>query len=350
MPVPAARALSDASRGAVQLSVMANVDNVQRSNYGSNSFRLKNTGAKAITAFELDVTGALYPDVVFDPEGKAGDSVAKALSIDTNGNTGIRDPGEATGETYIGEGGARGYRVLRLVFDSEVNDGFNPGETLGFSIDMDPNSLAGTRKGPLDAGSVPRWDVGGVSGAELIGSVFTVIFADGSRATGQLHSTNTQAGSHGLALEGHEGPQIFLEVNGLEPGQSGPLRGETPRITVTGPAGSLARVVVTRGFIQPVEPYADALGEQLETLAEADFPANNAVDFQVVDLELTGTTQDISERFDFSAPGRFNLDAAEGKPFAYAPDALPMGVVGAIIDPETQLPIGPVTQPVYLRH
>jgi len=339
---------SAAESGAAVLRVMPNANNVQRSNFGSNSFQVTNTGDKDIVSVEIDVTGALYPDIVFDPEGKAGDSVAKPLRINTPGETGVRNPQEAGAEPYGGDGGAAGYRVLRLFFDADRDGGFNPGESVGFAIDMDPNSIAGTKKAPLDAGSTPRWDVGGVSGAEMIGSTFTVVFADGSRAQGQLHGTNTQAGSHGLAAENAPARPLELRVGEWKPGESGETA-EIPPIVVKGPDGQSARVIVTRGFIQPVEPYADFLSEQLAELAQAEFPANNAVDFQTVDIELTGEEQDISDQFDLTPPTGFRLEAAEGKPFAIEPGKLPVGIVGAVIDPETKLPLGAVTAPIYLR-
>jgi hypothetical protein len=332
--------------GAAELRVMAEVDHVQRSNFGANAFRITNTGDKAIAAVTIDVTRALYPDVVFDPEGLAGDSVAKPLRIDTPGGTGVVQPDGIDARTYLGEGGAAGYRKLRLSFDPAVDSGFNPGESVGFSVDMDPNSIAGTKKGPLDAGAVPRWDVGGVSGAELIGSSFTVVFADGSEATGQLHGTGTQAGSHGLASEGLPGHSVELQVGPWKPGNA-----EPPVVTISGPAGLTARVILTRGFIQPVDPYAPFLERQLKALADEPFPANNAVDFQTVDVLLTGEPQVIGDRFDGSPPAGLEplSEVMRAQALAYDPAALPVGWIAAVIDPETHLPLGPVTPAIY-RH
>ena len=47
--------------------------------------------------------------------------------------------------------------------------------------------------------------------------------------------------------------------------------------------------MLAKGFIQPganlfVEPYKTQLDGQLAALAATDFPANNAVEFQVVDV------------------------------------------------------------------
>lgn len=337
--------------GAAVLSVMADVDNIQSSNFGGNSFRIKNTGHKTITQVTIDVTGALYPDTVFDPEGLAGDSIAKPLHLDTRGGTGIVEPGGPNATRYVGPGGAKGYEKLVLVFAPETDSGFNPGERLGFSIDMDPNSIAGTNKGPVDAGTVPHWDAGGVSGAELIASRFTVTFADGTTASGQLHGTRTQAGAHGRASQASPELKVKLRVNGREPGGVGTFASKGPRITVQGPAGRTARVVLTKGFIQPVTAYNEKLHDQLTKLAKSDFPANNAVQFQTVDVTLTGEKQDITDEFRFFDVAGVSFAAHPERPFSVDPDKLPLGVVAAIIAPDDDdLPLGPVTEPIYLTY
>ncbi|HHP7232168.1 MAG TPA: Calx-beta domain-containing protein [Xenococcaceae cyanobacterium] len=324
--------------GEAVLGITLNSNNVQISNFGNNSFEITNTGTKKITQVSLDVTNALYPDTVFDPFGLAGDTVSKPLSINTNGGTGIIAPSNAS---YIGTGGTAGFEAIQLSFDENVNGGFESGETIGFSIDMDPNSVAGTQKNPLDAGSNPPWDVGGVSGAELIGSTFTVTFTDGTTATGQLQGAGNQAGSQAIASQSSPNLPVSLIVNGLSAGGIGTYDENGASVIVNGSAGQTARVVLTKGFIQPVIPYATFLENQLNSLAASDFPANNAVEFQTVDVLLTGENQDISEQFDLSGVADFNF---EGE------DKLPLGFVASIIDPtNNNLPLGSVTQPIYLQ-
>ncbi|MEM9418000.1 MAG: hypothetical protein AAGA25_02950 [Planctomycetota bacterium] len=351
MNAPAVADAPSTETGAAVLRITHAVDNVQRSNYGKNSFTVLNTGGKAITGFTLDVTGALYPDCVFDPEGLAGDSVAKPLKIDTPGGTGLVAPSDMEDSPYVGAGGTQGYRIIQLVFDPEVDGGFTPGESVGFSIDMDPNSIASTNKKPLDQGTTPKWDVGGVSGAELIGSTFTVTFADGSQAQGQLHGTTKQAGSHGLASQELPGHEVSLTVNGISPGGVGTYSQDGLKVVVNGPAGLTARVVLTHGLIQPVTPYDDFLTEQLNTLAAATFPANNAAAFQTLDVLLTGEDQDITDALINTPRPTYNFTAHPDKPFSIDADKLPVGVVAAIVDPEQDaLPLGPVTEPIYLQY
>ncbi len=283
--------------GKASLEITAQNNDVQISDFGDNSFKITNLGDQNIALITIDVTNALYPDSVFDPFGLAGDSTAKKLTIDSNGGTGVILPNAAS---YIGAGGKAGYKGLQLKFNNMVDSGFEPGESIGFSVDMDPNSIAGSEKGLLDGGSIPGWDVGGVSGAELIGSSFTVTFTDGTTATGQLQGNNNQGGSQALATQNSPKLKVSLTVNGLGEGSIGTYGSNVPSIIVNGQAGQTARIVLTKGFIQPIVPYASFLKNQLDVLAKTNFPANNAVEFQTVDVRLTGKNQDISQNFDFT--------------------------------------------------
>ncbi len=335
---------NETSTGAATLSVNAGSNDVQISNFGNNSFVVTNVGSKAISSIEIDVTNALYPDSVFDPFGLAGDTASKPLQINSNGNTGVQTP---TNASYIGAGGTDGYSGIVLTFDPLVNGGFESGETLGFSVDMDPNSVAGAGKTLLDSGSSPSWDVGGVSGAELIGSSFTITFADGSTATGQLQSDGSQGGSVGLADQASPNTAVQLNVNGLSEGAIGTYDATGPTVVVSGPAGATARIVLTKGFIQPVtnnftDPYKSQLDAQLAALALANFPANNAVEFQTVDVLLDGTNQDITNLFDFADIALYDF---------VGEDQLPLGFVASVIDTSNNdLPLGAVTAPIYLEY
>ncbi|MEM9447522.1 MAG: cadherin domain-containing protein [Cyanobacteria bacterium P01_E01_bin.6] len=326
-------------------------NNPQSSSFSRDSFQLINTGTKTIAQVNIDITNALYPDTVFDPFGLAGDTLSKALRIDTEDDTGVVAPDN---NTYIGVGGTAGFEEIVICFDENDNGGFETGETLGFSIDLDPNSLAGGDPDLLNAGSSLDWNTAGVSGAELIGSMITVTFTDGSTATGQLQGNNNQAGAQALITQDSPNLDVSLTVNGLGAGGVGTYDENGPSVIVNGPAGQTARIVLTKGFIQPVttdafanstdpadQAFAPVLQSQLDALAASDFPANNAVEFQTIDIVLTGGDQDISNLFNFSSVDRFDFDGE---------DELPLGFVASIIDPSNDdLPLGPVTQPVYLE-
>lgn len=337
------------TEGSAILTVNSGNNNIQTSTYSKNSFKITNTGDKKIVGAELDITNALYPDTVFDPFGQGGDKASKPLTITKDGKTGVIAPSDSS---YIGVGGNKGYEAIQLIFDEQIDGGFESQETVIFSIDMDPNSIAGSDKKPLDGGTNPGWDVGGVSGAELIGSTFTVTFDDGTTSTGQLQGDNSNAGSQTLASQSITDVPVALTVNNLEAGSTGTYE-EDPSVIIQGSAGETARVVLTKGFIQPVsldlflsgtakqQQYAPLLQSQLDILAASDFPANNAVEFQTVDVLLTGKEQDITNLFDFSEVASFDF---EGE------DQLPLGFVASAIDPANDdLPIGSVTQPIYLQ-
>ncbi|MEM7545403.1 MAG: tandem-95 repeat protein [Pseudomonadota bacterium] len=329
--------------GEAQFSVTVGSDDVQISNFGGGSFVIQNTGTKKITNIEIDVTNALYPDSVFDPFGVAGDTVSKPLTIGGGSSTGVTDP--STYNPYIGAGGTAGFEGLSLIFDTAVDGGFETGETVTFAVDMDPNSIAGSTKGILDSGAVPAWDIGGVSGAELIGSTYTITFEDGTTATGQLSGAGNQGGSLGVASQDIAGLEAVLTVNNLGEGDVGNYSDGGPTVIVDGPAGETVRVVLTKGIIQPVnnnfpEPFASQLDAQLAALAASDFPANNAAEFQTVDVLLTGAPQDISALFNFADVPGFELPFIESQ--------LPLGFVATIIDPANgDLPKGPVSDPIY---
>ncbi|MEX2453681.1 MAG: malectin domain-containing carbohydrate-binding protein [Rhodospirillaceae bacterium] len=351
--------------GQAVLTVNDGANGIEASNFGANSFQITNTGEKDIFAIEIDVADALFPDAVFDPFGLAGDLTAKILQINAEGGTGVITPAggfgqSAIGVTYIGEGGASGFEKIRLEFTD-----FNPGETLGFSIDMDPNSIAGSVKSTLDSGAplagAGNWDVGGIAGGELIGSSFFVEYEDASISTGKLHGQGAgqQMGASALSTQASENLDVTLTVNGLIPGAEGTYGDGGPQILIQGPADEVARVLVAKGFIVPFtnnfaesDPYKAQLDAQIQALEASGFPANNAVELLYVDVLLTGDVQDISGLFDFTQVVGFDLSVPDqtNEFGILEEDKLPLGIVASVIDPATDLPKGEVTSPIHIRH
>ncbi|WP_083191205.1 malectin domain-containing carbohydrate-binding protein [Salipiger sp. CCB-MM3] len=345
------------SGGAVTLAINENSDNVQKSNYDSGSFVLTNVGDKVVTKVEIDVSNAILTDAVFDPFGVAGDTISKVLTINSAGGTGVdapnNDESDPNNETYVGAGGTAGYEGIVLTFDQSSSGGFESGESVTFSVDMDPNSVAGSKKSTLDDGTDPAWDVGGVSGAELIGSSFTVTYADGTTSTGYLQGTDTQAGSKGLSSQSAPGTTASISVNGLSEGGVGTYSEDDFSVIVNGAAGSVLRVVLMKGMIQPTtnafttgttseQAYAPTLDAQLAALAASEFPANNAVEVQTVDVTLTGGAQDITALFDLSGVAAYDFTGE---------DQLPLGIVASVIDPgNDDLPLGPTSDAIYLTY
>ena len=337
------------SNGEAIFDITVDSNDITTSSFADNLFQITNTGNKQIVAVDLDITNAFLPDSVFDPFGLAGDEVFKGLTIDTAGDTGVITPSNAS---YIGLGGKAGFEGFQLAFDERFEGGFETGETLGFSVDLDPNSISGALVDVLEAGSNPALNVGGISGAELIGSNFTVTFADGTTATSQLQGVDNQAGAQTLASQDSPDSSVRLRVNGLGEGDIGTYDADGPTVNIKGHKGQTARVVLIKGSIQPEtneffngpadqQAIAPVLQSQLDALATADFPANAAVEFQTVDVALTGKRQNISDQFDFSNVADFDF-AGE--------DQLPLGFTASIIDPSNDdLPIGPVSEPIYLQ-
>ncbi|MDJ0852853.1 MAG: Ig-like domain-containing protein [Myxococcota bacterium] len=346
----------DAPVGEATLTVNDGSNNIQQSNFGNGSFVLTNTGAKNITSVTVDVTNALYPDAVFDPFGVAGDTIGKPMTINGGSGTGVEEP---AGGYYIGAGGTLGFEAVQLDFNPGVDGGFNPGESVAFSVDMDPNSIAGADKSTLDSGAIPSpWDIGGISGAELIGSSFTVTFEDGTTATGQLQGqTNAsgaalQGGSEGLASQSSPDLDVTLTVNGVSEGGAGTYGAGGPTVIINGTAGLTARVTMTKGIIQPVDnnfgpPFDAQLDAQLAALEASDFPANNAGQFETFDVLLTGGDQDISSLFNFTDVPGLELDGpGSGRNEA----ELPLGFAAGVIDPANgDAPLGPVSAPIFVQ-
>ena len=332
---------------------------VRTSNFGGDSFEMENTGGKEIAAVFLDFRDALYGDSVIDFDGFGGDTAAREFGVDSGaGATGAFFegnnagtyflPGDAPLENDTGEGNAPvngGYRGLLLRFDGT---GFTQGEVVGFSGDMDPNSLAGLPKsGPANiTNGVGNWDAGGVSGAELIGSAFTVLFDDGTTATGYLGSDGGQSGSVGEAVQGAAEQSVGLTVNGAT--TIGTYGGAVPVIDLTGPAGATVQVTMTKG-LNPVTANAVGAANLVEDrllAAFPEFPVNNAADFQTVTVTLDGNGQATLD------PGSFDYNNASsgedfgGTSWTEAFETAPMSIAASVVG-GGGTPLGPVNR-VYL--
>lgn len=321
---------------------------VQSSTYGETSFQVSNLGDKRIAALYIDISGALLRDAVFDPQGLAGDDVARGVTYGSTGATGAALYSGADLLTpFRGAGGSAGYEGLLITFDPGTDNGFEGGEVLSFGVDVDPNSIIGIPQSPVDdTGADPRlsgWDIGGVSGAELIGASVQVLFTDGQVVETQLISDGSQGGALGLAAEDRPELSATLTVNGTDAGGSGTW-GASNSVTIEGPAGQLAQVVMMQGFAQPFD-YTAPDGTPVSTLARLaasgdPFLANNALALQVVEVTLTGAPQEIAPLFDFAAPG--------GALAFPGDEALPLAFTTVLVDAAGN-PIGPASAPLYLQ-
>ncbi len=344
--------------GGAILKIMEGNNSVAASNFGANSFQVENIGSKKISALFIDVTGALYPDSVFDPDGLGGDNAAKAWAVNSAGSTGgyvgggvggYFLPGQAPVPNAGGSGGPSngGYKGAMVKFNPDVDGGFQFGEIVGFSGDMDPNSIAGMSKANVDSGATQSWDVGGISGHELIGSLFTVLFDDGSTASGQLISDKSNAGAIAVAAQGLAPKEVSLVVNGTTEGGVGTYGGTPPTVIVEGDPGQLVRITMTRGFDPVTNPLNGIDGLVTQRLSRYDFKANNAYDDQSVDVTIGASgTFDATALFKYgaasgTAKGTFGGDKTASIGFV----ASAIGTIG-----DDVVALGPVTAPIYLNN
>ena len=358
--------MSDPSGGTGKaiLMILENNNNIQVSNYGDNSFKLENAGSKRIAAVFIDVTNAIFRDVVFDNNGSGGDSVAKKLKYDSN-------------EAQVGAISIDKYQWLRLParngsfnpksrFDpnnlSDVNNlfvdetsnnnlgspkagggfrgelllfsNFDPGDSVGFSGDMDPNSIAGLTQGTVYIG----WDVGGVSGAEMANSVVSVLFGDGSIASGTIAADGSQAGGIAVISSDLMGPP-GLTVNGLGPGGTGTYNSANPTVVVSASPGSTVRISLVEGF-DPATASGTVANNQItvNNLVAArlqaqypEFPVNNAKNWQHKQVQIPGS-------------GSLTISGL----FSYV-TKLPVAFTAVIIGGNGQ-PVSKTTVPIYLRY
>ena len=205
------------------------------STYGNNSFQITNTGDVNIESILFDVTNTFMPDVVFDPSGTGGDTAgrcftpnngASAVGVVTDGNNcdmpyPFNLPNDTAGNYASGNDG---YFGLMVDFDD-----FDSGESFGFAVDMDPNSI----KGDNTAGGS-----GGISGLEMIGGTVTVEFADGTVITAPIWMGDAQNDVGGQAVIALGAPTETPSIDVVGLNTPAVTSQKTQNIAVTGPAGA----------------------------------------------------------------------------------------------------------------
>ena len=337
---------------------MDGVDNIRASNFSAGSFQVENTGAKKISGIFIDVRGALYPDFGLRPRRRRrrqrhqalGDRLGREAPAPTSTGTGyfLPGPNPLPNTTGTGKASNGGFEGAMVKFNAGVSGGFQKGEIATFSGDMDPNSLAGLTKSGVDSGAIQGWDVGGVSGHELIGSDFIVLFDDGTTASGQVMSNRNVAAAHALATQASGGEAVNLSVNGVAPGGTGTWGGTLPSVIVTADPGETVRITMTKGF-NPVTNSANGIASLVAArLADDAFKANNAFDAQTVDVLIGASgTFNASQLFDYDdlSPRITNVGSFAGD------DVARIGFVASVIDlANGRVPKGSVTDPIYLTN
>ncbi|WP_154019144.1 malectin domain-containing carbohydrate-binding protein, partial [Halococcus agarilyticus] len=245
------------------------------STYSGGSFEITNTGDKQIESVTFDVSESLVPDAVFDPDGTAGDSTAKQLSIDSESGDGVGVVSTADGDVFSqphnGQDNAEGYDVMSIGFDD-----FDAGETVGFSIDLDPTTI----KGVSGAGGA-----GSVSGLEIAASSATVEYADGSTQTTDLASDGSDGGSQATAkADIPDAPTLGVQGVSLQgtdfPGhQAGTVSDTAQTLTLSGPADATVQLTHVVGSEGPSDGY---------DIDDYEIDSAESVDTQSVTLDSSG--------------------------------------------------------------
>lgn len=213
---------------------------IDTSTFTGSSFELVNlpeSGA-GLVSMTIDTSTAVLPQIVFDPFGTAGDTGSpKAFTIDSQIGT------FGSSATY-GAAIDGGFQTMQIDFD-----GLDPGESLKFSIDVDPSNIKGASPpGPRDTGSI--------SGLEMVGSTVTLTYADGTVQTTQIFKDPGKLAGASAVFQDEMPSAPVVDIDGFNWGDTSAVANRT--VDVTGTPGSTVRVVVAEGglYLDGVAPDA----------------------------------------------------------------------------------------------
>ncbi len=188
-------------------------------------------GGQRLIELRIDLSTAIFPDMVFDPTGAAGDTVFKDVQVNVRGDQGYSRAYEQPRDG--------GFDVLVLRFSN-----FDPGEPFEFSVDVDPTSITGvSAPGPGESGSV--------AGLELVGATITAKFDNGATLTNQayrLADSGAAGSNHGGALAiMRAGVPARPGVSLLGVATPAEVTNAAQTVRVVGPVGRLVTVLVVEG-------------------------------------------------------------------------------------------------------
>ncbi|MGF1476094.1 MAG: beta strand repeat-containing protein [Geminicoccaceae bacterium] len=266
---------------------------IDSSTFSAGAFTVTNTGDAVIDQIEIDLGPTALDggasEIVFDPAGEAGDSVAAPFElsqtpVDAGGDFTVVQALYDGDPNFEDDSQARqqqGYEVLTLELD-----GFDPGDQFTFRIDVDPTSIQGVN-GSGGAGSV--------SGAELSGGVFSAS-AGGTDASAMILADGSSQGG-GEALAVTDGPgSVDLTVLGQSNGGQTTSDVATPTVSVSGPANQTVRLVVLEGDVGSSNTPIDASAFEADTVRsvvtfDVDVDGSGQGS-QVIDISVDSETGD----------------------------------------------------------
>lgn len=255
------------------VEVIPGEGNINASTFGGASFQITNNAPTAnITKVSYDMSTGFLPNMVFDPQGTAGDLTAKDFQI----NQGV---GGTTTNAFTQPLGNGGFQGLEVTFTD-----FAPGETFTFSVDQDPTSVEGLgAPGPNESGSV--------SGLEQVGTTIIVEFSDGSTYTTNLYSDGSNAGATSVAKAGLIAAPV-ISISGLNSPDISNTASQTLEIT-GGPAnGTVSLLQVEAGFFEGAnnlnqEPFEvnSVISVDRSTAIQLDGSGNASVAVTLLDTD-----------------------------------------------------------------
>ncbi|NBD17757.1 MAG: hypothetical protein GVY04_16970, partial [Cyanobacteria bacterium] len=236
------------------------------STFTKGSFQITNnsTTGELISKITIDLTTALFQDLVFDPFKVAGDSGGRDVTIESDANS------VYSSHQYFSERDG-GYDILELSF----ND-FGFGEFFSFAVDTDPTSIKWTTApGPGDSGSI--------SGLELVGATVTVEYSDGTAEIGQVYripesDTASQVVITSISPDSSLTPT--LEVLGIS-SAAATVSDPNQTVRIYGPAGASASLLIVEAALYiegdgyDIDPYegntAIAVDEKFATIGSEGY-------------------------------------------------------------------------------
>ena len=195
------------------------------STFNGGAFVVKNNSTEGvrIESLVIDLSNSIFPDMVFDPLGDAGDSGAKCVTPDSGAETtGYVVPGDPCADPFD-DANEGGYHVMKIAFDD-----FDAGETFTFSVDVDPTSI----KGNANVG-----EAGSVAGIELMGSLVEINFSEGSTLSNDLIYDGVSQGTSEAVLKESPAAAPSIALNGVV-GPTAIVSDPAQDIIVSGPPGA----------------------------------------------------------------------------------------------------------------